>query len=84
MSINVKNAELVEMIRLGAAAEGMGQTAYIRHAVEHLREQSDHNDERRRRRARALAAQLARSVRTEDHSGAVVDADLYAEDGLPQ
>lgn len=85
MGLNIKNESLVEKIRAGAAAEGLGQTAFVDRAVSEFLARSAEREAMRKERAHALVAALHRSL---DHhpgpSREEMEQDMYGEDGLPR
>ena len=81
MALNIKNPEVVGLIRELARARNVDMTEAIRQAVEHELAGEAKHKELRVRRMRAIEARLDAMP---DLGGPTLEELLYDEDGLPK
>jgi antitoxin VapB len=81
MSLNIKNTEVVGLIRRLARARNVDMTEAVRQAVERELEDDSARKEARRRRLRAIEERVARMPELDGRS---LEEILYDESGLPK
>ena len=83
MSLNIKNADVVRLVRELARVREVDMTEAVRHAVE--RELASHRKqvERRLRAMKAVEARIAQLPVFDNRPSDQILGDLYDENGLP-